>query len=178
MGCDIHIFVERKEGNKWVVVKGINPLIEFYQNLMQKPLYSRNKQYYLEQLKYVRTYKPKVYENWIYSDRNYQLFAILANVRNNFNIIPIDYPRGLPKDISNVVFEEYKSYGISTHSASYFTLRELLEFDWDGNYYKEDEQVLSYRDIAGEFLENIEKYIKDSNITDLDSVRIVFWFDS
>ena len=119
-----------------------------------------------------------MYENWIYNDRNYRLFAILANVRNHFNIIPIDCPRGLPKDISNVVFEEYKSYGISAHSASYFTFRELLEFDWDGNYYKENEQVLSYRDIAGEFLENIEKYKKDSNITDLISVRIVFWFDS
>jgi hypothetical protein len=54
----------------------------------------------------------------------------------------------------------------------------LFEFDWDGNYYKEGKQVLSYRDIASEFLKNIEKYLKDSNITDLDSVRIVFWFDS
>ncbi len=109
-----------------------NPLIDFYHNLIQEPLYTQNKEYYLKELKRIKKNKPEVYENWIYNDRNYRLFAILANVRNHFNIIPIDYPRGLPKDVSNVVLEKYESYGIFAFSASYFTIirRECSPIYW------------------------------------------------
>ena len=42
---------------------------------------------------------------WVYYanpslERNYKLFAFLANVRNDFKIIPISKPKGLPKDAS------------------------------------------------------------------------------
>lgn len=41
--------------------------------------------------------------------RNYTLFAILANVRNNGFVIPISEPRGLPKDLY-CVFKEPEDY--------------------------------------------------------------------
>lgn len=81
---------------------------------------------------------PKVYEGWLYSGRNYNLFAILANVRNGrgfagvetgagFN--PIDSPRGLPEDYSDEV-QDYLGEG-DYHSISYIYLRELIEYDWN-----------------------------------------------
>lgn len=67
-----------------------------------------------------------------YTGRNYELFAFLANVRNRFDIVPLSEPRGWPKDLSEALEKELKEYWDSDgHSASWFTLRELLEADWD-----------------------------------------------
>ena len=73
-----------------------------------------------------------------YSDRNYNLFAILADVRNGtgfaglrtgekFN--PISEPKGYPEDISE---RSYNFLGADWghHSASYLTLKEIFDFDW------------------------------------------------
>ena len=85
-----------------------------------------------------------------YSGRNYYLFAILADVRNNGCFEPIDYPRGFPKDFidSDITVDtqyldkpEYREDFTSElsfasrcdHSQSWFTLQELLDFDWDWN---------------------------------------------
>ncbi|MBA4495444.1 hypothetical protein ACFO25_19230 [Paenactinomyces guangxiensis] len=64
------------------------------------------------------------------------MFAVLADVRNEAGIEPIDYPRGLPSDVSSLIREEYQTFKDEccegeVHSASWFTLKELLEFEWD-----------------------------------------------
>ena len=51
----------------------------------------------------------KVNNKWLYYsnpdiDRNYDLFARMANVRNNRGIKPIDDPRGLPEDITETTY--------------------------------------------------------------------------
>jgi hypothetical protein len=67
-------------------------------------------------------------------DRNYQFFAILANVMNPIrSTVPFDcivQPRGLPDDMS----EELRHDGLlcSGHDPGWVTLRELLAFDWEG----------------------------------------------
>ena len=75
-----------------------------------------------------------------YDNRNYDVFAILADVRNGRGFagvdtgdgfIPIDNPRGLPEDVSDEVMKESEHWGLDGHSHSWFTLRELLEYDWD-----------------------------------------------
>lgn len=66
--------------------------------------------------------------------RNYRVFAVLADVRNGLGFNPIDYPRGLPDDVTEEVKEESDSYGEDGHSHSYLTLREIKEFDWDGQF--------------------------------------------
>jgi hypothetical protein len=43
------------------------------------------------------------YEKEIYHERNYSLFALLANVRNSAGVKPISEPRGLPEDVSEIV---------------------------------------------------------------------------
>lgn len=77
-------------------------------------------------------------DDW-YEGRNYDDFAILADVRNGrgfagirtgdgFN--PISQPKGIPEDATEEVVEYLESYGPDGHSHSYLTLKELLDFDW------------------------------------------------
>lgn len=61
-----------------------------------------------------------------YDGRNYNLFSVLAGVRNRHEIIPICEPRGLPEDVSESVRED-ECYD---HSHSWLTLAELMAFDW------------------------------------------------
>lgn len=79
------------------------------------------------------------YENRFYSCRNYGLFAILADVRNGrgfagiktgegFN--PIADPRGVPSDCCEEFRKEQDNYGSDGHSHSYFTVSELMAYDW------------------------------------------------
>lgn len=59
-------------------------------------------------------------------DRDYRLFAILADVRNEFGFRPISSERGLPGDISD---EAMDACGDESY-ASWVTLEEILLFDW------------------------------------------------
>jgi hypothetical protein len=111
MGCDIHLYVEKQVDGKWI----------------SADKFTRNEDGDLEvQASY-------------YDGRSYDLFAILADVRNGsgfagvktgegFN--PIAAPRGMPEDAS----AEYKAiadqWDGDGHSHSYFTLRELIDYDW------------------------------------------------
>jgi len=99
MGCDIHLYVEKKSvDGQWICVA-----------------------------------------KDAYGGRNYNLFSILADVRNGrgfagcktgegFN--PISKPKGLPADVSAVVQEESDGWSGDGHSHSYLTLSEILGFDW------------------------------------------------
>lgn len=68
------------------------------------------------------------YQSDIYQGRNYRLFSVLADVRNYDGVKPIAAPRGIPEDASPIVAELVRGYG--DHSYSWFTLRELLDFNW------------------------------------------------
>ena len=61
-------------------------------------------------------------------DRNYDLFATLADVRNYGDTPYIAEPRGLPKDVTKKVKKESDDWGEDGHSHSYFTLKELIEY--------------------------------------------------
>jgi hypothetical protein len=115
MGCDIHLYAERRENGAWV----------------SADRWSEDK------------YEPGRltvdYDHRLYSNRNYDLFAILADVRNGYGFagvttgvgfIPISKPRGLPKDISDQVRAEAQSWAGDGHSHSYHTVAELVAYDW------------------------------------------------
>jgi hypothetical protein len=79
------------------------------------------------------------YTRRYYSGRNYNLFAILANVRNGHGFAlfptgegfqPISEPRGLPLDVCPEVATSVKAWGVDGHSHSHLTLTELLQFNW------------------------------------------------
>ena len=77
-----------------------------------------------------------------FDDRNYELFATLANVRNGASIweimegnadkckpLPIiAEPKGLPSDLDIHTKEYIDSWGCDAHSHSFFTLKELYTY--------------------------------------------------
>jgi len=108
MGCDIHLFSEKKKivNDKEVWVNAdywtINPYF--------------GDDEYEQELDIVS----------IYNNRNYDLFNVLAGVRGNGP--SISQPRGLPDDVSSIVKKESDSWDGDGHSHSYLTLAELKEY--------------------------------------------------
>src|SRR4030095_14523751 len=104
MECDIHLCVEVKKNGEW------------RRSLPPKPLdESLAKQAKSGDAYYVRC----AAVTW-YDDRNYNTFAMLANVRNGYGFAgcdtgdgfqPISKPRGLPKDLSAEVLAISKDAG-------------------------------------------------------------------
>lgn len=116
MGTDIHLYVERREGGEWVSADTWEP--DEYSELAPKPL-------------------SVPFDAHFYGERNYDLFAILADVRNGvgfagvptgtgFNVIA--QPRGLPTDLSPQLAHEAEAY--LDHTPSWLLLSEILAFDW------------------------------------------------
>lgn len=116
MGCDIHFFVEVKKNGKWETADSWKEDRDYDTPRMVVP-----------------------YEQSFYHDRNYNLFAILADVRNGrgfagcdtgdgFN--PISEPKGLPEDVSAPIKAEADAWEGDGHSHSFHTLQALLNYDW------------------------------------------------
>lgn len=121
MGCDIHLYVERRENGKWATCdtweteKGDD-------------------------------YKHVPYQKSFYHERNYDLFAIFADVRNGsgfagvktgdgFN--PIVEPRGIPDDCCNEYREVAEYWSGDGHSHSWLTVAEIMAYDWTQTTKKE-----------------------------------------
>ncbi|GAB4480002.1 MAG: hypothetical protein Kow00124_26230 [Anaerolineae bacterium] len=132
MGTDIHLFAEYRREGRWVAVGRWHRVtwgqVEGF-DLDDEPLYG---------------------------DRNYRLFAMLADVRNGYGfagvdtgepLTPIAPPRGLPPDVSPEVASQAAIWDADGHSHSWLTLAELLAYDWT--------QVATLRGIvdAGTYLE-------------------------
>lgn len=124
MGCDIHPFVEvQLEEGSWDLV--LKPELTEYG-------FTNN--YYFSRM------------------RNYDLFGVLADVRNGTygeEFVPIAEPRGLPDDISCDVKAISEDWGIDGHSHSYLTLKELLDYDWN-------REILHTACVAGEVFDHLK----------------------
>ncbi len=118
MGCDIHFYVETmNDQGLWVTADTWDSYDDDNMQLGR----------HVE------------YKNAFYHDRCYDLFAILANVRNGYGFagidtgdafIPIAEPRGVPVDACpeyNDIASREGDYG---HSHSYLTVSELISYDW------------------------------------------------
>lgn len=113
MGCDIHLYIEKMKDGIWAPANiGIGEYDKECELSHALP------------------------EHF---GRSYDTFAILANVRNGMGFagcdigdgfVPISMPKGLPTDVSPEIRKESDFYGEDGHSHSYFTLRELLRYDW------------------------------------------------
>lgn len=123
MGCDIHFYVEKREGDKWISADKWTP-----------DKWSEDGSLAVD------------YDDRFYRSRNYDLFAMLADVRNGVGFAgcdtgdgfnPIATPKGLPDDVSPEVKKESGDYGVDGHSHSYLTLSELEAYDWHGQKTKQ-----------------------------------------
>ena len=112
MGCDIHTRVEYKHRNG---------------NWLDGNLYCINRYYDPNEPYCADPYS--VVE--VCSGRNYELFATLANVRNYSNIPYIQNPRGIPDDACARTVRDHNEWDCDAHSASYFTLKELMNWRAD-----------------------------------------------
>lgn len=185
MGCDIHLFIEKRVDGKWEPVKGGNPYFGIWAD------------------------EPKEsYNGWFYNSRNYSLFAVLAGVRNNYDIKPIAEPKGLPTDISDIVKTDSDRWDCDGHSHSWLTLKELLDYDinktitvkgmispvqyaslnqgitptsWCGWTNQEDYINAEWQEALNNFVEFFwkENVPQLQALTDNpEDIRIVFWFDN
>ena len=80
-----------------------------------------------------------------YHERHYEVFAILANIRNSHGLKPISAPRGYPEDIDSELIKndplnedfyrkiqlEEATIWLGDHSHSWLLLSELLAYPWD-----------------------------------------------
>lgn len=131
MGTDIHCWVEKRVDGKWELVparKGEPGFCEYWNGPSGADDYSADEQALLK-------------GQWDI-DRDYDAFAILADVRNGFGFAgcdlgdgfkPIlgdteetpDHRRGWPEDACALLKHESID-----HSPSWLTLRELNDYDW------------------------------------------------
>lgn len=146
MGCDIHLHVEKRGcDGKWHWVPEVpTPFRDPWAVKQAEKPYSDWS---------ARYYRKRSCECW-YGDRNYDAFAILADVRNGRGFAgsvtgegfePIALPRGIPEDLSEELKigvalveadEDCKNpetahTDLGDHSQSWVTLEELLAVEWD-----------------------------------------------
>ena len=124
MGCDIHVHVEYKR-KMFVGYDGNNK--EVFEKKWICGDYFRINPYYDRYAGQFGDEKPLSLLGFC-DDRNYTLFATLANVRNYGGTPYIDNPRGLPYDVTKEVKANADDWGCDGHSHSYFTLKELIDF--------------------------------------------------
>ncbi len=118
----------------------------------------------------------------VMGSRIYELFAILADVRNRGGYIKcICEPKGLPVDCSESIRADHDSWNADAHSASYFTVAELLtaiEQNYDEPYLSLTNFTKALQTHACTFLAPL--VMVESNFEDIckNNVRVVFWFDN
>lgn len=151
MGCDIHMIAERRskydDDSEWEPI--VDPIFKnkFYDD--KYPIDKWNCPY---------TFQP-------YENRNYQLFSILADVRNYHKpkIKPISEPRGYPNDMHQATKWLLDGWDFVDHSPTWLSL----------------DEVFNYKDnpIDSDFMEScllLKKYGEKENC----DIRLVFGFDN
>ena len=118
MGCDIHMHIEYKKTidgkTKWVCG-------DYFKANPYYGVWEEEKPYALV---------------GFCDERNYALFSTLANVRNYGNTNYICEPKGLPSDVCEEIKKDADDWGIDGHSHSWFTLKELLDYQKLGHKVK------------------------------------------
>ena len=112
MGCDIHVHTEKlitKSDGTSIWVNTDN----FQYNYEEKVIYN------------IDDADDFIFRS-IYHGRDYKLFGILAGVRS-FSQYQIDEKRGFPSDVSDETKKQFIKG--SDHTPSYYTLRELLDYE-------------------------------------------------
>ena len=163
MGCDIHLYTERKfhlrDRDVW-----------FCTDYLKQNVY------------HLVDPDEKEYEHIsIFDDRNYELFYMLAGVRDG-DYEPIDEPRDLPQDVSDYVKAQSDYWGCDGHSHSYYTAKEIFaakkKFPDSSIKFlaKAIKKKMADEFNIWDFLSKEEKKQRDKAFA--EDFRIVFWFDN
>jgi len=110
MGCDIHLFAEKKVNNKWITIEKWEKDEDYKEELCIP------------------------HEKNFYTDgRNYNLFCALAGVRkSHFENDPpqVSPEKGVPSDCCEEIQNKIEAWRSDGHTHSWLTLEELENFDW------------------------------------------------
>lgn len=133
MGTDIHVLCEVKENGKWKVNEEKifpNPDYHYLQERIKEDPNYVVPDFWKDDLDTPFKEHPE-------SGRNYDKFAILADVRNGFGFAgvktgrgfkPMSSNRGFPLDSDKEYVERYFDW---THSQTWINLSDVKEYDWD-----------------------------------------------
>lgn len=165
MGCDIHLAVEVRRNGAWQ-----------REAIVPEPF--RDPWFVKSAEEAPGSFYTKWAERQWYHDRNYEVFAILAGVRNSGYITPISEPRGLPLDMADAtarMYHEHPEYDtdgddidLGDHSQSWLTLAELQAYPWGGRAIREG--VVSLQ----EFMERVVRHGKGLPV-EVDSYPYKGW---
>jgi len=163
MGADIHSRAEVNWGSGWEAIEDAIWRAPYFRE--DEPVSFWNVPYAVEPFR----------------ERNYALFALLADVRNYWDITPIDQPRGVPQDASSVWRAYVDRWGQDLHSMSWFTYDELKEVrqHLHGAVVFSDGTSESYEALFGQVLDDVLAPV--SRIAEGNPktpVRFVFGFDN
>lgn len=117
----------------------------------------------------------------VFKDRNYDLFAILANQRNSENMPYICEPRRLPEDVTPEIRLQIRNS--EYHTTTWFTAEELLAFNWNQVFHYEDEtmngekimEFVDYAECGKTFMEVVNRLYSRKNPSD---IRLIIAFDN
>lgn len=177
MGCDIHVYLE-KRSNQVIREEKLN---QIFNNSEKTEDIWVSADKWSPDPDYPEWSKRKnhiEYQDRIYAGRNYLLFGILAGVRWWDCPNKISEPRGLPSNLSQELKEIREDWGSDGHSDSYFTLTELLNYDWS---FWDDYDIGDGEKVGPElkqFMKSIDKMKLMCSDGSTDNLRIVFWFDN
>jgi hypothetical protein len=119
MGCDIHMYIEKREGEHWRFVTRTDL------GIPDKPDREDDDEGWDGYFDAMKRWREETGLDW--NVRNYRTFQLLANVRNwpIQSVPPISKPRGVPDDASPEYRAEVEYWDSDGHSHSYFTIAEL-----------------------------------------------------
>lgn len=185
MGCDIHFYVEKKKAHGWECQDIMSKHEGYFQLFSQfgdgrftekkrPPIrFSATKWNKLE------PNHPRLHQQ--YTQRNYVLFSVLANVRNDPPALPfIDELRGIPDDASGEIQECYERWGQDAHSETWLTLDEILNWEhWDDPVRDDIRPTMNtIKKQCKDFWQiTVQQLIKLANGKP-ETVRCIYWFDN
>jgi hypothetical protein len=83
-------------------------------------------------------------------DRHYDLFGLLADVRNYVNATPISKPKGVPNTMGKKTEMSIETYDMYGYGYSYLTIEEIDNYDWNQTFH--DGRISTINKSNGEVL--------------------------
>lgn len=163
MGCDIHLVVEKETKVGWV---GVHTCPWLGDGAIEVIVFDKSK---AELLRPAPTSASLL---WHVKQRNYDLFALLANVRGDGPA-----PRGFPVDASLLARIESESWGRDGHSHSYCSVVEFARC-YVKTLSAEEQLAFVKKKLKGNEAELEALACNLFAIEDPEKHRVVFWFDN
>lgn len=119
--------------------------------------------------------------------RNYQLFALLANIRNeDGDTVPVSLPKGMPVDPSLITKLSCEQFGRDGHSHSWLSAQEIVAFE---DAWHDVHPIATSFDTQTDIESHLFGYLERNSWAGfakypterpswIEDVRWVFWFDN